>query len=148
MWVTFWCTQIPASLMKRNYKAAVQIHGYNLPQGSLFLLDSHSLQNDPTLVEEVQTFMPERWLQDAKDKRKGTPAELIDHALYRDPFSWGTRRCPGKRIAQLELAVMVSQLVRDWKVELEDTTITLNDVTHFFGETCQPKVPLLKFTPR
>lgn len=112
------------------------------------MLDSHSLQNHPTMLDDPEAFIPERWLPEARDKRKGTPSALIDHALYRDAFSWGTRGCPGKRIAQLELSVMVAQLVRDWKVELQDPTIKLQDVPHFFGETCQPTLPALILTPR
>jgi len=74
---------------------------------------------------------------------------MIDHPLYREPFSAGARKCPGSRVANYEVLVMISQLVMDWKISFEDESITsLDDIRHFHGLTVQPKVPRLKVTPR
>ena len=45
---------------------------------------------DPKIVESPMEFKPERWLKDAVDRRKGTPAAIVDHPFFSGPFSQGT----------------------------------------------------------
>ena len=140
---------IPLTLMKSNCLSDVEIHGVIIPKGSRIGLDTYSIGMDPEYVPDFNLFRPERWLDDEVKKRTGTPAEMIDHPLYREPFSAGARKCPGSRVANYEVLVMISQLVMDWKISFEDESITsLDDIRHFHGLTVQPKVPRLKVTPR
>ena len=45
---------------------------------------------DPKIVDEPEQFKPERWIGDEPiNARKGTPAEVLDSIMYRDPFSQG-----------------------------------------------------------
>jgi cytochrome P450 len=104
---------------------------------------------DPAYVSDFNIFRPQRWFDEEVHMRSGTPAKMIDHPLYRDPFSAGSRKCPGSRVANLEALVMISQLVLDWKIFFEDESIkSLDDIQKSDGLTIQPKVPTLKVFPR
>lgn len=103
----------------------VQVHGYTIPKDTLTVFDLHSVQNDPDIVgPDAASFRPERWLPDAVATRKGTDAELLDHALLAKPFSSGARMCPAARVANLEVQCIVAHLVMDWKFELADKSVT------------------------
>jgi cytochrome P450 len=137
------------SLMKSNTQADLEIHGVTIPKGSMIALDAYSIGMDPEYVPDCNAFRPERWLEEEVKMRAGTPAEMIDHPLYRDPFSAGSRKCPGSRVANYEALVMISQLLLDWKISFEDESIkSLDDIQQFQGLTVQPKVPILKVLPR
>lgn len=63
-----------------------------------------------------------------KAARKGTASSILDHTLYRGPFSAGARRCPGSRVAGLEAHALLLALVSDWSIEPEDKDITWRQV--------------------
>mmetsp|Transcript_27135 Transcript_27135/g.58088 ORF Transcript_27135/g.58088 Transcript_27135/m.58088 type:complete len:390 (+) Transcript_27135:834-2003(+) len=140
------------NLTKQNRTSDVEIHGKTIPKDNTFFLDSRSAGMDPNFVKDPDTFDPSRWFESETKKRKGTPAEFLDHPLYREPFSAGARKCPGSRVANYEAKILLSQLVLDWKISLEDTGETApkswRDVSYFAGLTVQPEVPPLSFERR
>jgi len=140
---------VPISVTKDNAQAHVEIHGITIPKGKRFMLDTYSIGVDPAYVPDYDTFRPERWLEDEVKARVGTPSEVIDHPLHRDPFSAGARKCPGSRVANYETLVMISQLLLDWKISFADNNIkSPKDIKRFLGLTVQPVVPELKVEPR
>lgn len=146
---------LPINLQKDNAAGEVEIHGENFNKGTMFALDSRSLGMDSEYLggADPDTFLPERWLKDEVEKRKGTHAEVLDHPLLKEPFSAGARKCPGYRVATHEVLVYVSQLMLDWKISLADTEKNkkLNswrDIEYYQGLTVQPTVPELKFEAR
>ena len=82
---------VPISITKDNATGDVEVHGVTFAKGSKFVLDARSAGMDPIILgtDRVNTFEPERWLDYAVQKRVGTPAEILDHPLYRDSFSAG-----------------------------------------------------------
>ena len=140
---------VTISLIKDNAQSDVEIHGITIPKGNQFALDSYSIGMDPEYVPDYDKFRPERWFEDEVKKRVGTQAEMIDHPLYRDPFSAGSRKCPGSRVATNEVLVMISQLLLDWEISFAEKSIkSLDDIQHFQGLTVQPRIPALKVSPR
>ena len=103
--------------------------------------DSLSLQLSAALLPEPTVFRPERWLPDAVEQRKGTPAERLDHTFFAAPFSQGARKCPGSRVANLEVQVALLQLVGDWIIELEDADLRLEHIEYHAGTTVVPTCP-------
>ena len=123
------------------------IHGVNLPRGTAVACDGYSTGMDPTIVDEPRSFRPERWLPDAVAKRKGTPAEVVDHPYFKDPFSQGPRKCPGSRVALNEVAVILAQLVLDYEITAP-TASSLDDIDYAMETVLEPLLPELKFTKR
>jgi len=140
---------VPVSLMKKIH-ASIQLSGFDIPTGSRVLLDTYSMSNDPAIVPRPEEFLPERFLPDAVESRKGTRSEIIDHPLCSGPFSAGARKCPGSRVANYEILTMISTLVTDWKITLDDPSIKcFKDVKYHYGNVVQPKpMPRLKLSPR
>lgn len=109
---------IVSNIVKEISNSSVEVHGVTLPPGSIFAFDSTSPQIDPNLVENPGEFRPERWFAEEVHARKGTPREVIDHPFFAGPFSQGARRCPGSRVAQVEVQALLAQLILDWKLVL------------------------------
>ena len=84
---------IPVSVVKNNSRSELDVHGITFPKHTKFLLDSYTLQQLPEYVPNPERFDPTRWLPDAVAARKGTPAQVLDHFMYRAPFSQGRCVC-------------------------------------------------------
>lgn len=142
---------IALNLTKENVTDEVEIHGETIPKRSMCVLDTRSVGMDPDIVPDPNKFDPTRWIGVAQAKdRKGTPAEVLDHPLYREPFSAGARKCPGSRVANYEAKVLLSQLLLDWKISFaEDGKFdSWRDIPYYNGLTVQPTVPELSFEKR
>lgn len=97
----------------------LEFSGFHVSKGTFVMTDISSLQQSAMLMDEVDSFCPERWNAEAVSQRQGTDNEVVDHRLLRDPFGMGARSCLGQRVAKLEIQVMVAKLVRCWEFELE-----------------------------
>ena len=137
---------------KENITDDVEIHGKTIPKGSIFVLDVRSVGMDPSVVKDPDIFDPSRWSKEQVENRRGTRAEVLDHPLYKEPFSAGARKCPGSRVANYETKIMLAQLVLDWKITIsnnnEPKPKSWRDIEYFQGLTIQPTVPELSFERR
>ena len=134
----------PLTVFKETL-ADVEIHGTNIKKGSVVVLDAYSVGMD--IVDKPNEFRPERWLPNEVEARKGTNQSLLDHPFYREPFSQGSRKCPGSRVASNEVLIMISQLVLDWKISVPEG-FTRDDVTYRMHGMVHPDLPRLSFEPR
>mmetsp|Transcript_44876 Transcript_44876/g.70300 ORF Transcript_44876/g.70300 Transcript_44876/m.70300 type:complete len:258 (-) Transcript_44876:450-1223(-) len=131
----------------------IDVAGYRLPEGTVVALNLNAMQNDPSIVPDVSEFKPERWASEQVSGRKGTDGEVIDHQIVSNPFSVGSRKCPGARVAHNEVVCFVAQLVQDWKFEPhpEDPSwqTHIDDVPYHQGVVSQPSpMPKFKISPR
>jgi cytochrome P450 len=100
----------------KQVESSVTLCGHELPAGSLVAFTCMPLGHDPSVVEAPAHFRPERFLPPAIEARKGTRAEMLDHALMSSPFSAGARRCPGSRVAGLEIRALLAAFVRKYEI--------------------------------
>jgi len=137
---------------KENMTGGVEIHGKTIPEGNMFILDSRSVGMDPDIVKDPDIFDPTRWFETEVQKRKGTEAEILDHPLYKAPYSAGARKCVGSRVANYEAKILLSQLVLDWKISYVEKNgmkpETWRDIKYHQGLAIQPVVPELSFERR
>jgi len=137
---------------KENLTGDVDIHGRTIPKGNMFILDSRSVGMDPDIVKDPDIFDPTRWSESEVRKRKGTPAEVLDHPLYKAPFSAGSRKCVGSRAANYEAKILLCQLVLDWKFSFVEKNGKKpgmwRDIEYYQGLAIQPTVPELSFERR
>lgn len=112
----------PASPTVTNRPCPVDLElgGYLVPKETRVNFNVWNIQNDPKYVEEPEKFMPERWLDDAVEQRRGTEAGVIDHKLLSNPFSFGARMCMGGRVAELEIYTIICHVVRTWRLEVAE----------------------------
>jgi len=125
---------------------SITIHGVDIPADNIIVFDSVSKSHDPNLVSDPEQFNPDRWLPDAVEARKGTPAAVLDHPFFKGPFSEGARKCPGSRVAKNESLLLMAQLILDW--EMESPVKHWRDVKYSMDTVLTPKIPNIRLTAR
>ena len=65
---------------------------------------------DASQFKQSDKFIPERWLKDKKNLI--CPHAKDAHPFSYLPFGFGNRMCTGKRLAELEIEVLISRLLR------------------------------------
>ncbi|GFS75747.1 probable cytochrome P450 12a5, mitochondrial [Trichonephila clavipes] len=74
---------------------------------TLATIPYHELFIHEKYYEEPLKFIPERWIDKNKDFN---PFAFV-------PFGFGPRSCIGKRLAELEISLFVTELIRNFKIE-------------------------------
>lgn len=91
------------------------LSGYRIPKGTEVLLASQLIYLDENQFAQPNQFIPERWLKNNTDAE--CPHAKDAHPFAYLPFGFGSRMCVGKRLAELEIEVLITRLVRDFKIE-------------------------------
>lgn len=76
--------------------------GLRLSQ-TLFHLCHYCVSHDENVFPNSHVFQPERWLRGREDKSKQHPFGSV-------PFGFGVRACLGRRVAELEMYLLLSRV--------------------------------------
>jgi len=87
------------------------IGNIKVKKGTLLNLASYMNFNNPSIYEEPEKFLPERWLNDN--------AKNIDSFAY-IPFSAGARTCIGQHLALIEIKIMICEFIRRFEFSVID----------------------------
>lgn len=97
-------------------------HGYDIPKGSLVLLDLYGQNHDARLWEQPYRFEPHRF---AHPRGTRDPLDALVPQGGADPA--GHHRCPGEDITVTTLAAFAGELAHlDYSVPDQDLTIPLS----------------------
>ncbi|KAF8044905.1 hypothetical protein N665_6036s0002, partial [Sinapis alba] len=105
-------------LVPRSPSEDINIGGYDVPRGTIVLVNSWAIHRDPKLWDEPERFMPERF----EDKAAANTNKLM-------MFGNGRRTCPGAALGQRMVSLALGSLIQcfDWeKVNGEDIDMTEN----------------------
>ncbi|XP_063698941.1 cytochrome P450 CYP12A2-like [Culicoides brevitarsis] len=93
------------------------LNGYQIPKGTHCAMATQLLMKDDRYYGRSAEFIPERWLKDeSKAKAEGCPHAKQTHPFVYLPFGFGTRTCIGRRFAELETAIFITRLVREFDI--------------------------------
>lgn len=111
------------------------LNGYQVPKGTHVAMATQLLMQDDRYFGKSAQFIPERWLKDdTHAKAENCPHARGTHPFVYLPFGFGTRTCIGRRFAELETAIFITRLVREFNISWhhEDLKIksTLVDTLH------------------
>ena len=78
--------------------------GHVLPKGSVVLCHHRVASLQEENFTNAKEFIPERWLEDHPKDWNLQPSLVV-------PFGTGKRSCPGKRIAEQEIHILIVKLL-------------------------------------
>ncbi|KAF2494117.1 cytochrome P450 monooxygenase [Lophium mytilinum] len=85
-----------------------EIMGQWIPGNTEVLCPTYTLQRNPTVFSNPESFQPERWL--------GENAKVLQSAFL--PFSLGPRGCIGRNITYMEQQMLIASLVHRYTFDL------------------------------
>ncbi|CAL5353228.1 hypothetical protein CsSME_00041238 [Camellia sinensis var. sinensis] len=104
------------------------IGGFNVPRGTLLLVNAWAIHRDPKVWDDPTSFKPERF----------EGGEVEGHKLM--PFGMGRRACPGAGLAQRVVGLALGSLIQCF--EWERVTKEAVDLTEGKGLTMPKAEPL------
>ncbi|XP_062861593.1 sterol 26-hydroxylase, mitochondrial [Trichomycterus rosablanca] len=99
----------------------VVVGGHLFPKNTLFHLCHYAVSYDEKIFPEPHAFLPQRWMRTAK--------QLGLHPFGSVPFGFGTRACLGRRVAELEMYLVLSQLIKQYEVQPGPSGQTVKPIT-------------------
>jgi len=109
-----------------NLRAAgddLVLSGYQIPKGTECVMLSHF---EDKQFAQAKNFIPERWLKSNTDPK--CPHAKDSHPFAFLPFGFGARMCVGRRLAELEIEVLVTRIIRDYKLEWHHADMKIKSV--------------------
>uniref|UniRef100_A0A3Q2QM96 Cytochrome P450, family 27, subfamily A, polypeptide 1.1 n=1 Tax=Fundulus heteroclitus TaxID=8078 RepID=A0A3Q2QM96_FUNHE len=97
----------------------ISVGGYHFPKKTCFTLCHYAISHDENIFPEPFRFKPERWLRDGR--QRPNPFGSI-------PFGYGVRGCVGRRIAELEMYLVLFRLIQRFEVKPDPTTGELKSI--------------------
>ncbi|CAH0546821.1 unnamed protein product [Brassicogethes aeneus] len=97
-----------------NSRVLVQdavIGGYLIPKHTLVSAFSPITSNDESYFKEANKYIPDRWLRENHEDC---------HKFASLPFGHGPRMCPGKRIAENEMIILLKEILLHFDLELPE----------------------------
>ncbi|KAJ0785702.1 putative oxidoreductase [Helianthus annuus] len=113
------------------------VGGYNIPRGTMLIVNLWAIHHDPMVWDDPEMFKPERF--------EGLEGTRDGFKLF--PFGSGRRSCPGEALAIRMLGMALGSIIQcfGWKRTSEE----LADMTEGPGVTMPKAIPLVaKFKPR
>ncbi|XP_077008022.1 cytochrome P450 27C1 [Tamandua tetradactyla] len=98
------------------------IGGFLIPKGTQLALCHYTTSYDEENFPRAKEFLPERWL------RRGSLHRVDNFGSI--PFGYGVRSCIGRRIAELEIHLLVIQLLQHFEIKTSPQTKAVCAKTH------------------
>ncbi|KAJ2880695.1 hypothetical protein FB639_002777 [Coemansia asiatica] len=102
-------------------KGGATFQGYFLPEGTKIGVNIAGVNHHQGTWNNPRKFFPERFIENEKAKQNVFT------------FSSGVRICPGRHLAQYEMLIMLSNILKDYDFELPDDALFRPDVLNSFG---------------
>ncbi|MFF6984012.1 cytochrome P450 [Streptomyces sp. NPDC008343] len=93
------------TLLMRRATSDVELGGHHVPAGSEVAFSLYALHRDPSLFEDPDRFVPDRWLP---ARRAGLRREEFV------PFGAGSRKCIGESFSWTEATIVLATVLRRW----------------------------------
>uniref|UniRef100_A0A8C2XUT7 Cytochrome P450 family 27 subfamily A member 3 n=1 Tax=Cyclopterus lumpus TaxID=8103 RepID=A0A8C2XUT7_CYCLU len=109
------------------------------PKDTLFHLCHYAVSYDEHIYPDAHSFLPQRWL-------RGAPEKSRQHPFGSLPFGFGIRACLGRRVAELEMYLLLSRLMKHYEVRPDPAGTAVKPITRTL--LCPAKPIDLQFVDR
>ncbi|KAJ3662902.1 hypothetical protein Zmor_007219 [Zophobas morio] len=82
--------------------------GYFVPKETLVLSLHSGLSKDNNIFNEAEKYYPQRFMKDTRENF---------HRFASLPFGHGPRMCPGKRVAENEMVILLAEILKNFVLE-------------------------------
>uniref|UniRef100_A0A3Q3XN99 Uncharacterized protein n=1 Tax=Mola mola TaxID=94237 RepID=A0A3Q3XN99_MOLML len=117
----------------------IVVGDYVFPKKTLFHLCHYCVSHDENVFPEPLSFQPQRWLRGTEDKSKQHPFGSV-------PFGFGIRACLGRRVAELEMHLLLSRLIKHYELRPDPAGTQVMPITRTL--LCPAKPINLQFVDR
>jgi cytochrome P450 len=105
----------PSYAFARRAATDTELGGHPVPAGTLVLVVPWATHRDPRFWPDAERFDPTRFV----GEQRRPPFAYV-------PFGGGSRACIGRRLAMPEMTVLVRALLRSYRLESLDATMSLS----------------------
>ncbi|KAI3355724.1 hypothetical protein L3Q82_004312 [Scortum barcoo] len=112
-------------------ESEIVVGDHLFPKRTLFHLCHYAVSYDENIFSDPHTFIPERWIRGADDRSKQHPFGSV-------PFGFGIRACLGRRVAELEMYLLLSRLMKHYEVRPDPAGTTVKPITRTLLCPAQP----------
>mmetsp|Transcript_11992 Transcript_11992/g.11999 ORF Transcript_11992/g.11999 Transcript_11992/m.11999 type:complete len:374 (-) Transcript_11992:46-1167(-) len=119
----------PSASRSLGYKTLrpLKIKDVMIPKGEILAFDVIGSLVSPKQWKDPMNFIPERF--DPTSEYFKTPSGKNRHPLSYIPFTFGSRTCPGRSLAMLELKVAIVYFMLKFEYQIEEDFLQNPDVT-------------------
>ncbi|XP_064393549.1 probable cytochrome P450 49a1 [Halichondria panicea] len=112
----------------REIETDTVMNGYQVPAGTSVLSCNSVMSYSTDYFDEPDKFIPERWNKSKEDSI---------HPFVSLPFGFGQRGCYGRRLAELEIYILLTKLIPRFTLSTDQDSIAL-----FQGTVLKPNEPV------
>ncbi|KAL6888524.1 hypothetical protein ACP4OV_009550 [Aristida adscensionis] len=114
----------PITMFPRQCQNDTKIQGYDIPEGTIVVINAWSISRDLKYWKDPDIFKPERFEAECSFDYKGFDYEFI-------PFGAGRRMCPGVAFSNANVEIALASLLYhfDWTAEKLDMTEAIGMTT-------------------
>ena len=110
-WIKETLRLYPVTYLHRVIEQDLVLSGYQIPAGTQIMVLLYAMTQDASQFEDATVFKPERWLKSREQKMQEGKNAFASLA-----FGFGRRMCVGRRVAELELHLLLAGLVQNFHV--------------------------------
>lgn len=123
--------------LNRRICEDTKLCGFDIPKDTIIMLNLWGIHMDERFFEKPKSFLPERFLTDNGTKVK-TPEFFM-------PFSYGTRKCPGEKMAKMSIFLFFVSIVQKYRILPAKEGVNM---TSECGTVTTAIHPYVRMTPR
>lgn len=123
-----------ATLIGRIFEKDAILGNYHINKYTLVLISMYSAGRDETSFPNANQFEPSRW---NRDPITGA-LKFVNRAQSSIPYAMGARNCIGQRIANAQMHIILSKLLRTFHINL----LNANEIDIVMRLIIMPSVPM------
>ncbi|KAH7097758.1 cytochrome P450 [Auriculariales sp. MPI-PUGE-AT-0066] len=107
-------------------RSGAMLCGYFIPGGTAVGTQAFSVHRNETIYPDALKVRPERWVRKAIEPGCWEERDDIPQAMHSawHPYGQGPRACLGRPLAELELLLVISTIVNNFRMELHESVTT------------------------